>query len=36
VRIRAGSVPPGTIARVKADVAERLRIDSPRYLETYE
>jgi hypothetical protein len=35
-RIRAGDVPPGTIARVKADVAERLRIDSPRYLETYE
>ena len=30
-RIRAGDVPPGTIARVKADVAERLRIDSPRY-----
>jgi Domain of unknown function (DUF6285) len=35
-RIRAGDVPPGTIARVKANVAERLRIDSPRYLETYE
>jgi hypothetical protein len=35
-RIRAGDVPPGTIARVKADVAERLRIDSPRYLESYE
>jgi hypothetical protein len=35
-RIRAGDVPPGTIARVKADVAERLRIDSPRYLDSYE
>jgi hypothetical protein len=35
-RIRAGAVPPGTIARVKADVAERLRIASPRYLESYE
>jgi hypothetical protein len=35
-RIRAGDVPPGTIAHVKADVAERLRIASPRYLETYE
>ena len=35
LRIRAGEVPPGTIARVKADVAERLRIDSPRYLESY-
>jgi hypothetical protein len=35
-RIRAGDVPPGTIARVKADVAERLQIDSPRYLESYE
>jgi hypothetical protein len=32
-RIRAGDVPPGTLAHVKADVAERLRIDSPRYLE---
>ncbi len=30
-RIRAGDVPPGTLARVKADVEERLRIDSPRY-----
>ena len=27
--IRAGEVPPGTIARVKADVEERLRIASP-------
>ena len=34
-RIRAGDVPPGTLARVKEDVAERLRIASPRYLDTY-
>ena len=34
-RIRAGDVPPGTLERVKRDVAERLRIASPRYLETY-
>lgn len=34
-RIRAGDVPPGTLARVKLDVAARLRIASPRYLETY-
>ena len=34
-RIRAGDVPPGTVARVKADVAARLRIASPRYLEQY-
>ena len=34
-RIRNGDVPPGTLARVKRDVAERLRIASPRYLETY-
>jgi len=32
-RIRAGDVSAGTLARVKADVAQRLRIDSPRYLE---
>ena len=32
-RIRVGDVPAGTLARVKADVEERLRIDSPRYLE---
>jgi hypothetical protein len=32
-RIRAGDVEPGTLARVKADVARRLRINSPRYLE---
>jgi hypothetical protein len=35
-RIRAGDVDPGTLARVKADVAAKLRIDSPRYLERYE
>ncbi len=34
-RIRDGDVPPGTVARVKADVAARLQIDSPRYLERY-
>jgi len=34
-RIRAGAVEPGTLARVKADVQERLRIDSPRYLDSY-
>jgi hypothetical protein len=34
-RIRAGEVPAGALARVKADVAERLRIDSPRYLDRY-
>ena len=34
-RIRAGDVPPGTHERVKRDVAERLRIASPRYHETY-
>ena len=33
VRIRAGDVPAGTLARVKADVEKRLRIASPRYLE---
>ena len=33
--IRAGNVPPGTLARVKADVAARLQVASPRYLETY-
>lgn len=32
-RIRAGDVPSGTLAGVKAGVAGRLRIDSPRYLE---
>ena len=34
-RIRAGAVEPGTVARVKADVEARLRIDSPRYLDSY-
>ena len=34
-RIRADDVPSGTLARVKADVAERLRIDSPHYLDRY-
>jgi hypothetical protein len=34
-RIRAGDVPPGTLGAVKRDVAERLRIASPRYLEQY-
>jgi hypothetical protein len=34
-RIRAGDVPAGTLARVKAEVAERLRVDSPRYLDRY-
>jgi signal transduction protein with GAF and PtsI domain len=33
--IRAGDVPPGSLRRVKADVEARLRIASPRYLETY-
>ena len=34
-RIRAGDVPAGTLARVRADVEERLRIASPRYLDGY-
>ena len=34
-RIRAGDVPPGTVQRVKADVEARLRIGSPRFLDTY-
>jgi hypothetical protein len=34
-QIRAGDIPDGTLARVKAGVAERLRIDSPRYLGRY-
>jgi hypothetical protein len=33
--IRAGDAPPGALERVKADVEARLRIASPRYLETY-
>jgi signal transduction protein with GAF and PtsI domain len=35
-RIRAGDVPPGTLERVKADVAARLRVASPRYLDRYD
>jgi hypothetical protein len=34
-RIRAGEVPTGTLARVKATVAGRLQIDSPGYLDRY-
>jgi hypothetical protein len=34
-RIRAGDVPPGALRGIKADVEERLRIASPRYLESY-
>lgn len=34
-RIRAGDVPAGTLARVKTDVAERLRIASPHFLDRY-
>jgi Domain of unknown function (DUF6285) len=34
--IRAGDVPAGTLARVKAHVAERLLIASPHYLDRYE
>ena len=33
-RIRAGDVPPGTLERVKADVEARVRIASPRYLDS--
>jgi len=32
-RIRAGDVPPGALAHVKADVEARLRVASPRYLD---
>ena len=35
-RIRAGDVPPGTVERVKADVETRLRVASPRYLDSYD
>jgi Domain of unknown function (DUF6285) len=35
-RIRAGDVPAGTLARIKAGVAERLLIASPHYLDRYE
>ena len=34
-RIREGDVPPGTPARVKADVEARLKIASPQFLEKY-
>ena len=34
-QIRAGDVPDGTLARVKARVEERLGIASPRYLDGY-
>jgi Domain of unknown function (DUF6285) len=34
-QIRAGEVPAGTLARVKAGVEGRLRIASPRYLDGY-
>jgi len=34
-RIRAGDVPAGALARVKANVVARLQIDSPRYLDRY-
>jgi len=34
-RIHAGDVPPGTLARVKADVERRLEIASPGYLDSY-
>ena len=34
-RIRAGDVEPGTLARVRAEVEARLRVNSPRALERY-
>ncbi|HEU5215156.1 MAG TPA: DUF6285 domain-containing protein [Gaiellaceae bacterium] len=34
-QIRGGDVPPGTLARVKAGVEQRLRIASPNYLDRY-
>jgi hypothetical protein len=34
-QIRAGEVPEGTLALLKEQVAARLRIASPRYLERY-
>jgi hypothetical protein len=33
--IRAGDVPPGTLARVKADVEATLRVASPQFLDGY-
>ena len=35
-RIRAGDVASGALARVRADVEERLRIASPGYLDRYQ
>ena len=35
-RIRADDVLPGTLERVKAEVAARLLVASPRYLERYD
>ena len=34
-QIRAGDVPEGTLALLKEDVAAKLRVASPRYLERY-
>jgi hypothetical protein len=34
-RIRAGDVPPGTLARVRADVEARLLVASPGFLDRY-
>ena len=34
-QIRAGDVPDGTLARLKEDVAAKLRVASPRYLDRY-
>jgi hypothetical protein len=34
-RIRAGDVPPGTLALVKVGVEARLAVASPRYLDRY-
>jgi len=35
-RIRAGDVPAGTLACVKAEVDARLRVSSPRFVEQYD
>lgn len=35
-RIRAGDVPDGALALLKEEVAAKLRVASPRYLERYE
>lgn len=34
-RIRAGDIRPGDVAALKAEVAAKLRIASPKYLERY-